>query len=104
MLVGAAIAASVAIGGPVVILGRNLGYHMAVELPAPRTLVAPAGTGFAVDGRTPIVFRDRVAYVWESVGRGAAPVEAVRSTRSTRCSRSPAACSLPTLTRSPFST
>jgi hypothetical protein len=74
-LAGAAIASLVVIGGLVIGLGGNIGFHLAVDLPAPRTLVAPAGTGFAADGRTPIVFRDRAAYLWESIGRGAAPAE-----------------------------
>jgi hypothetical protein len=104
-LVGAAIVAAVVIGGLVVGLSGNLGFHVAVELPAPRTLVAPAGTGFAVDGRTPIVFRDRAAYLWESIGRGVAPaVAALPVDALYAVHRSPAACSSRTSTRSSFST
>lgn len=67
-IAGAAVGTSVLVGALVIWLGGNLGFHVALELPPPRHLVAPAGTAFAADGRTPIVFRDRTAYLWKSTG------------------------------------
>jgi TIR domain-containing protein len=74
-LLAAAAAIAAGVVALVLYLGGDLGLHRASELAPPRKLVAPAGTGFAVDGKTPIVFRDGAAYLWDTSRPDNAPAE-----------------------------
>ncbi|MGR9270760.1 toll/interleukin-1 receptor domain-containing protein (plasmid) [Rhizobium leguminosarum] len=62
------------VGALVVALAGSFGFHRYKELPAPANLVAPAGTGYARDGSTPVVFRDRIAYQWATNADPSLPI------------------------------
>jgi hypothetical protein len=45
-------------------LSGQTGYHRSLELPVSQQIVAPAGVGFSNDGQTPILSRERQAFIW----------------------------------------
>ena len=74
-LLGAAAAITAVFVALVIYLGGDLGLHPSSELAPPHKLVAPAGTGYANDGETAIVFRDRTAYLWRTNHPNNTPAE-----------------------------
>lgn len=73
-IAGAGIIATLTAAGLVIGLAGNIGYHRSLELPTPHPLVSPAGVGYADDGSSPVVIRDRIAYTWNA-GAESKPAE-----------------------------